>query len=96
VEEMKLKLQKLDLIRNTTNAMIAQFDLHPKTNAQRKTSIRQKPIYSIAKKRTLQPLLHPSIQDDLSTNKFISGIESQKQKTKIDIGLKSNTVLNIY
>jgi hypothetical protein len=36
MKEMKTKLQKLDLIRNTTDAMIAEFDLHPKTNTKRK------------------------------------------------------------
>jgi len=53
VEEMKSKLQKLDFIRNTTNAMIAQSDMVPTTNIK-------------AKKRTVQPLPRLSIQKNLS------------------------------
>lgn len=58
MEEMKTKLQKLDLIRNTTNAMIVQLDLHRKSK------------YSRGKKRRLQPLLRLSIQENLFNNKF--------------------------
>jgi hypothetical protein len=90
---MKSKLQKLDLIRNTTDAMIVQFDLHSKTNTKRKTSIQQKSINSIAKKRTLQPLRRLSIQDNLSPDQFISNVKSQEPKTRMNIGLKSDIVL---
>jgi len=95
VEEMKSKLQKLDLIRNTTDAMIVQFDLHSKINTKRKTSSQQKSINSIAKKSTLQPSRRLSIQDNLSPDKFTSNMKSQEPKTRMNIGLKSDIVLNL-
>ncbi len=88
-EEMK---SKLDLIHNTTNAMIAQFDLHPKSPTKRKTVIQPKPVYSITKKRILQPLLRSSIQNNFLTDKFISHRKSQEPKILMNINFKSDTV----
>jgi hypothetical protein len=78
MEEMKSKLQKLNSVRHTTNAIIAQFDIHPKINTKRKTSVQQKSIDSMAKRRTLQPL---------PTDKRISHM-----KTPVDIDLKPEIV----
>lgn len=59
-EEMKTKLQQLNLIRHTTNVMIAQLDLHSNKNIKRKSN------YSNIKKKT--PLLRLSIQEKLFSN----------------------------
>ncbi len=83
MEEMKSKLQKLNSVRHTTNAIIAQFDLHPKSNTKRKTSIQQKSIYSMAKRRTLQPLSHRAIQDNSPTDKHISDLKTPIDKSEI-------------
>ncbi len=61
IEGMKSKLQKLDLVRNATNAMIIQSDLLRKTN--------KKSIYPIKKQRTLQPLIHQ--HNSIPIDKFV-------------------------
>jgi hypothetical protein len=74
VEEMKSKLQKLDSIRNTTDAMLIQSDILQKINNKLKTSMQQKSVYSIKKQKTLQPLLY---QHNLPTNKLILNKKTQ-------------------
>ena len=66
IEDTKSKLEKIDLIRNTTNATIIQSDLLRKTNKKLKTLIQPKSVYPIKKQRILQPLRrqHNSIPID--------------------------------
>ena len=64
MEEMRAKLQRLNSMHQTTNAMIVSFDLHPKSNLKRKVSNQQKSLHSMAKKRTLQPLVHRNSSTD--------------------------------
>lgn len=81
--EMKSKLQKLDFIRNATNAMITQSDLLPKTKP--KTTNQRKSINSIAKKRTLPPMSRLSIQKNLSTDKSILNVKSHNPTAQVNM-----------
>jgi hypothetical protein len=85
---MKSKLQKLDFIRNTTNVMIAQSDMVPTTNIK----------LNKAKKRTVQPLPHLSIQENLSNDKSILNITSHSpandQRSRLSISSYPISTIN--
>jgi hypothetical protein len=86
-EEMKAKLQKLDLVRNATKDTTVQSNRFSKTNTKLNTSIKQKSIISTKKKRTLQSLPYSSYQANLSNDKLMLN-DSKDKKPQVNNSLR--------